>query len=243
MGRRRGGARPSHRSASREVRPAPMSRRGRVEVALNFERNLEEIEAWLTERDAASDFVSLLDELFERVVPNLPRTRRRLPGAPRRFRRRRSTDRTTAAAAGQGHVDARADRRRLPRPLRNACRATVAARDPTPPPALVRPEGALGDVVLVAPPIPTAAPRLVATRSPDPIGCDPDSGLQTARCVRATARCVSQRSEDSEPRSGSPRSPIRSVATRSGRPGAAPNPARFPELEADRRPLRAWGPI
>ena len=50
-----------------------MSRRGRVEVALNFERNLEELEAWLTERDAVGAFVALLDELFERVVPNLER--------------------------------------------------------------------------------------------------------------------------------------------------------------------------
>jgi|JI10StandDraft_1071094.scaffolds.fasta_scaffold244268_3 plasmid stabilization system protein ParE len=50
-----------------------MSRRGRVEVAQNFERNLEDIEAWLTEHEAASAFATLLDELFERVVPNLER--------------------------------------------------------------------------------------------------------------------------------------------------------------------------
>lgn len=50
-----------------------MSRRGRVEVALNFERNLEDVEAWLNEHDAVGAFVALLDELFERVVPNLER--------------------------------------------------------------------------------------------------------------------------------------------------------------------------
>jgi plasmid stabilization system protein ParE len=50
-----------------------MSRRGRVEVTANFERNLDEIEQFLAEHDGLSAFQPLLDHLFDVVVPNLDR--------------------------------------------------------------------------------------------------------------------------------------------------------------------------
>ena len=50
-----------------------MSRRARVELAHNFERNLEDIEQFLAEHDAAAGFQALLDDLLDVVVPNLQR--------------------------------------------------------------------------------------------------------------------------------------------------------------------------
>jgi plasmid stabilization system protein ParE len=42
-----------------------------VKVTRNFERNLEALEAFLIEADAAHAFDALLDELTDTVVPNL----------------------------------------------------------------------------------------------------------------------------------------------------------------------------
>jgi hypothetical protein len=73
-----------------------------VRLTANFERDLETIRAFLDEHDPATAFAALLDDLFERIIPNLerfpdigvdflarvPRLRRRpvqdRPTAPRR---------------------------------------------------------------------------------------------------------------------------------------------------------------
>ena len=55
-------------------KPAPASR-GKVTIRLtaNFERNLAEIERFLTEVEAPGAYEALLDELLNRVIPNLER--------------------------------------------------------------------------------------------------------------------------------------------------------------------------
>ena len=52
-----------------------------VKLTANFERNLEEIEAFLLEADAPQAFDALLDELTDTVIPNLER----FPGMGRLF--------------------------------------------------------------------------------------------------------------------------------------------------------------
>ena len=52
-----------------------------VKLTANFERNLAEIEAFLTEADAPQAFDGLLDELLDTVIPNLER----FPGMGRPF--------------------------------------------------------------------------------------------------------------------------------------------------------------
>lgn len=52
-----------------------------VKLTANFERNLEEAEAFLLEADAPQAFDALLDELLETVIPNLER----FPGMGRLF--------------------------------------------------------------------------------------------------------------------------------------------------------------
>jgi plasmid stabilization system protein ParE len=42
-----------------------------VKLTANFERNLEEVEAFLIEADAPQAFDALLDELTDTVIPNL----------------------------------------------------------------------------------------------------------------------------------------------------------------------------
>jgi len=44
-----------------------------VKFTANFERNLEDIERFLTEAEAPQAFNGLLDELLETVIPNLER--------------------------------------------------------------------------------------------------------------------------------------------------------------------------
>lgn len=44
-----------------------------VKLTANFERNLEEIEQFLIEAEAASAYDGLLDELLSTVIPNLER--------------------------------------------------------------------------------------------------------------------------------------------------------------------------
>lgn len=53
----------------------------RIQLTANFERNLETIEAFLTEAEAAQAFDALLDELMGTVIPNLER----FPGMGRLF--------------------------------------------------------------------------------------------------------------------------------------------------------------
>ena len=52
-----------------------------VKLTANFERNLADIERFLTEAEAASAYDALLDELLDTVIPNLER----FPGMGRPF--------------------------------------------------------------------------------------------------------------------------------------------------------------
>ncbi|NYT22129.1 type II toxin-antitoxin system RelE/ParE family toxin [Alcaligenaceae bacterium] len=58
-----------------------MTARHTVKLTANFERNLEEVEAFLLEAEAPQAFDALLDELTETVIPNLER----FPGMGRSF--------------------------------------------------------------------------------------------------------------------------------------------------------------
>jgi hypothetical protein len=48
-----------------------MSLRGPARIARNFDRNLENIRAYLEENAASGAFEALLDELFETVIPTI----------------------------------------------------------------------------------------------------------------------------------------------------------------------------
>lgn len=50
-----------------------MAKKPVISLTANFERNLEEIERFLTEAGAPQAFDALLDELLETVIPNLER--------------------------------------------------------------------------------------------------------------------------------------------------------------------------
>lgn len=50
-----------------------MTKRLVVQLTANFERNLEDVEHFLTEADAPRAYDHLLDELLETVIPNLER--------------------------------------------------------------------------------------------------------------------------------------------------------------------------
>ncbi len=67
-----------------------------IKFTSNFERNLEEIERFLTEPEAPQAYDGLLDELLETVIPNLER----FPGIGRPFmlRQPRSVETTNALA-------------------------------------------------------------------------------------------------------------------------------------------------
>ncbi|WP_300330270.1 type II toxin-antitoxin system RelE/ParE family toxin [Accumulibacter sp.] len=67
-----------------------------IKFTSNFERNLEEIERFLTEPEAPQAYDGLLDELLETVIPNLER----FPGMGRPFmlRQPRSVETTNALA-------------------------------------------------------------------------------------------------------------------------------------------------
>ena len=68
-----------------------------VKLTANFERNLADIERFLSEADAASAYDGLLDELLDTVIPNLER----FPGMGRPFLSRAvgSVETTNALAA------------------------------------------------------------------------------------------------------------------------------------------------
>jgi len=73
-----------------------MAKKPVIKFTANFERNLEEIERFLTEAEAPQAYDGLLDELLETVIPNLER----FPGMGRPFMRRqpRSVETTNALA-------------------------------------------------------------------------------------------------------------------------------------------------
>lgn len=58
-----------------------MTKKITVKLAANFERNLEAIEAFLTEAEAHQAYDRLLDDLTETIIPNLER----FPAMGRRF--------------------------------------------------------------------------------------------------------------------------------------------------------------
>lgn len=68
-----------------------------VKLAANFERNLADIERFLTEVDAPQAYDGLLDELLDTLIPNLER----FPGMGRPFLNRAvgSVEATNALAA------------------------------------------------------------------------------------------------------------------------------------------------
>jgi len=68
-----------------------------IRFTAHFERNLEEIERFLTDAEALQIFDGLLDELLETVIPNLER----FPEMDRPFRLRqpRSVETTNALAS------------------------------------------------------------------------------------------------------------------------------------------------
>jgi len=59
----------------------PVANKPVVRLTANFERNLADIECFLTEADAPHAFDGLLDELLDTVIPNLER----FPGLGRSF--------------------------------------------------------------------------------------------------------------------------------------------------------------
>ncbi len=73
-----------------------MAKKPVIKSTANFERNLEEIERFLTEAEAPQAYDGLLDELLETVIPNLER----FPGMGRPFllRQPRSVETTNALA-------------------------------------------------------------------------------------------------------------------------------------------------
>lgn len=73
-----------------------MAKKLAIKLTANFERNLEDIERFLTEAEAPQAFDGLLDELLETVIPNLER----FPAMGRSFiaRQPRSVEATNALA-------------------------------------------------------------------------------------------------------------------------------------------------
>lgn len=73
-----------------------MAKKSVVKFTANFERNLEDIEQFLTEQDAPQAFDGLLDELLETVIPNLEQFPEM--GRPFMARQPRSVETTNALA-------------------------------------------------------------------------------------------------------------------------------------------------
>ena len=78
-----------------------------VKITANYERNLADIERFLSEADAASAYDTLLDELLDTVIPNLER----FPGMGRPFLSRAvgSVETTNALAALRAKLSALLD--------------------------------------------------------------------------------------------------------------------------------------
>lgn len=75
-----------------------MTGRCAVKLTANFERNLEEVEAFLTDGGLPQAFDGLLDELVETIIPNLER----FPTMGRRFLERPA--RSVEVANGIGRL-------------------------------------------------------------------------------------------------------------------------------------------
>ncbi|PRG77502.1 hypothetical protein C6T69_05505 [Burkholderia multivorans] len=75
-----------------------MTGRCAVKLTANFERNLEELEAFLTDGGLPQAFDGLLDELIETIIPNLER----FPTMGRRFLERPA--RSVEVANGIGRL-------------------------------------------------------------------------------------------------------------------------------------------
>ena len=73
-----------------------MAKKPVVKFTANFERNLEDIEHYLTEQEAPQAFDGLLDELLETVIPNLEQFPEM--GRPFMARQPRSVETTNALA-------------------------------------------------------------------------------------------------------------------------------------------------
>ena len=73
-----------------------MAKKPVVKFTANFERNLEDIEHFLTEQEAPQAFDNLLDELLETVIPNLEQFPEM--GRPFLARQPRSVETTNALA-------------------------------------------------------------------------------------------------------------------------------------------------
>ena len=86
-----------------------MAKQPVVKFTANFERNLKDIERFLTEVEAPQAFDALLDELLETVIPNLER----FPGMGRPFLRRptHSIEATNAVDALTAKLAALTDER------------------------------------------------------------------------------------------------------------------------------------
>ena len=69
----------------------------RVQVTRNFFNNLDELESFLIETEAHHTFQTLLDDLFEQVIPILERH----PDIGTDFLRRRSSSHETVAMAAE----------------------------------------------------------------------------------------------------------------------------------------------
>lgn len=81
-----------------------MARKPLVRLTANFERNLADIERFLTEANAPQVYVALLDELLDTVIPNLER----FPGIGRPFlpHPARSVETTNAVEALRAKLSA-----------------------------------------------------------------------------------------------------------------------------------------
>lgn len=81
-----------------------MARKPVVRLTANFERNLADIEHFLTEAKAPQAYDALLDELLDTVIPNLER----FPGIGRPFlvHAARSVETTNALDALRGKLSA-----------------------------------------------------------------------------------------------------------------------------------------
>ena len=73
-----------------------MAKKTVVKFTANFERNLDDIEHFLTEQEAPQAFDGLLDELLETVIPNLEQFPEM--GRPFMARQPRSVETTNALA-------------------------------------------------------------------------------------------------------------------------------------------------
>lgn len=73
-----------------------MAKKTVIKFTANFERNLEDIEHFLTEQEAPQAFDGLLDELLETVIPNLEQFPEM--GRPFMARQPRSVETTNALA-------------------------------------------------------------------------------------------------------------------------------------------------